>query len=165
MKKAQILLIEACEKANIPIASYGFTEQYGAKLKNIIYPFKPYNRFTNIEKGFIGGIESRWGNRDTLSLQWGIDELAKYPEDIRLLIIISDGEPCFNEEENYDTMRFIVKQAEARNIDILCLYVGPQKPDVLDHVRYMYPGRSIIVSKHLAAELTRHVKRIIRRKK
>lgn len=168
MRKAQVLMIESCEKANIPVASYGFTEDYtsgSSSIETLIFPFKPYNRFSSIEKGFVGGINSRGGNRDTLSLQWAVDELATFPEDVRLLIMLSDGEPCFESGEDYNTMRSIVQQAEKRGIEILCLYVGPQEKRVLDNVRYMYPGRSIIVSKQLQRELTRHVKRIIRKRK
>jgi hypothetical protein len=164
MRKAQTLLIESCEAANVPVAAYGFTEEYG-DYSTVIYPFKPYGRFTHVEKGFIGGMDSRWGNRDTLALQWAVDELAKYPEDVRLLIMLSDGEPCFEDGETYDTMRSIVQQAEKRGIDILCLYVGPQYANVIDRVHYMYPGKSIVVSKHMTRELTRHVKRIIRKRK
>jgi hypothetical protein len=164
MKKAQILMIEACEKANLPVASYGFTENYHGD-GNIIFPFKPYGQLTPIEKGFIGGIDDRWGNRDTISLQWAVNELANYTENVRVLVMLSDGEPCFAENEDYDTMRSIVLQAEKRCIEVLCLYVGPQEARVLDRVRYMYPSRSIIVSNNLAQSLVRHVKRIIRKKR
>ncbi len=163
MKRAQVLMLEACEKANLPVASYGFTEDY--REGNIIYPLKPYGRFSSTEKGFVGGLESMCGNRDTVALQWAVDELGKYTEDVRVLIMLSDGEPCFADNEDYDTMRSIVLQAEKRGIEVLCLYVGPQQPAILDRVRYMYPGKSIIVSKNLALELSRHVKQIIRRKR
>jgi hypothetical protein len=164
MKKAQILLIEACESAHLPVASYGFTEDYDDD-GNIIFPFKPYGRMTPIERGYIGGINARFGNQDTISLQWAVNELAYYTEDIRVLVMLSDGEPCFAENEDYDTMRSIVLQAEKRGIEVLCLYVGPQDPRVLDCVRYMYPSRSIIVSNNLAQSLVRHVKRIIRKRR
>lgn len=105
---------------------------------------------TPIEKGFIGGIDDRWGNRDTISLQWAVNKLANYTEDVRVLIMLSDGEPCFAENEDNDTMRSIFLQAETEGIEVLCLYVGPQEPRVLDRVRYMYPSRSIIVSNNSA---------------
>ncbi|MDQ0255522.1 hypothetical protein J2S74_002904 [Evansella vedderi] len=168
MRKAQILMVEACEKANLPVASYGFTEEFSCSsgtTANKIYPFKPYGRFTNTEKGFIGGIEPEMGNRDTVSLQWAVNELSNHDEDIRLLIMISDGLPCFSGGENRDTMRHIVQQAEKQGIDVLCLYVGPQDQRIIDEVQYMYPGRSIIVSNHLSRELSRHVKRVIRQRR
>ncbi|MBP1931790.1 hypothetical protein [Ammoniphilus resinae] len=163
MKKAQVLMVEACDKANLPVASYGFTEDY--REESIIYPLKPYGRFSSTEKGFIGGVDAMYGNRDTLALQWAVDELARYPEDVRVLIMLSDGEPCFADHEDYDTMRSIVLQAEKRGIEVLCLYVGPQEPRILEVVRQMYPGRSIIVSNNLAKSLTTHVKRIIRKRR
>jgi hypothetical protein len=163
MKKAQVLLIEACEKANLPVATYAFTENYSKG--NLIFPLKPYGRLTDVEKGFVGGLDSEDGNRDTVSLQWTVDELSQYDESVRVVLMISDGEPCFERGEDYDTMRSIVQQAGKKGIEILCLYVGPQNKDTIERVRHMYPGRSIIVSHDLARELTRHVKRIIRQKK
>jgi hypothetical protein len=163
MKKAQVLLIEACEKANLPVATYAFTEHYSKG--NLIFPLKPYGRLTDVERGFVGGLDAESGNRDTVSLQWAVDELNQYNEDVRVVLMISDGEPCFEHGEDYDTMRSIVQQAEKKGIEILCLYVGPQNVRTIERVRHMYPGRSIIVSHDLARELTRHVKRIIRQKK
>ncbi|KIV58924.1 hypothetical protein AM501_24020 [Aneurinibacillus migulanus] len=161
MKRANTLLMESCQKAGVPIALYGFTEDYHA---NCIFPLKPYGRFTDMEKAFIGGLKPMIGNRDTISLQWAINELSKFGEDIKLLLMISDGLPCFAENEDQDTMRSIVQQAEKRGVDVLCLYIGPQRKDIIDNVHYMYPGKSIIVSKSLPRELTRHIKRIIKRR-
>ncbi|MFC5449140.1 hypothetical protein ACFPOG_12780 [Paenibacillus aestuarii] len=163
MRKAQTLLIESCEEAKIPVAAYGFTEDYNDG--TLIHPFKPYGRFTNVEKGFIGGFNPKDGNRDTVALQWAVDELAKYTEDIRLLIMLSDGEPCFGPDEDYDTMRSIVQQAEKRGIDVLCLYCGPQYKNTIERVQFMYPGKALIVSKFLARELSTAVKRIIRKRR
>lgn len=163
MRKAQTLLIESCEEANIPVATYGFTEDYNDG--TVIYPFKPFGRFSNVEKGFIGGFDPMYGNRDTVALQWAVDELGKQTEDIRLLIMLSDGEPCFGPGEDYDTMRSNVQQAEKRGIDVLCLYCGPQYPDTIQRVQYMYPGKSLVVSKFLDRELSTAVKRIIRKRR
>lgn len=162
MRKAQTLLIEACEAAKIPVSAFGFTEFVD---DTVIFPFKPFGRFSNVEKGFIGGFDSMSGNRDTVALQWAVDELAKYNDDIRLLLMLSDGEPCFSAGEDYDTMRSIVQQAEKRGIDVLCLYVGPQNIHTIKRVQHMYPGRSLIVSKHLSRELSTAVKRIIRKRR
>lgn len=161
MRKAQVLVVEACERAHLPIATYGFTEDVD---ETVIFPLKPFGRFSALEKSFIGGISPEWGNRDTLALQWAVDQLVAYPEEIKLLFMLSDGEPCFSKGEDYNTMRSIVLQAEKRGVDVLCLYIGPQHQEVLDRVRYMYPGRSIIVSNNLARELQRHMKRLIRKR-
>lgn len=160
MLMAQVLLCEACEKANLPVASYGFTED--DDYRTIIYPFKPYGRFSNTEKGFLGAMEPRGGNRDTLALQWAVNELRKYPEEIRFLILITDGEPCFARGEDPSTMRNIVLEAVNNGIEVLAFYIGPKESYVIDRIKYMYPGRNVIVSHQLSKALNTHIKRIIR---
>ncbi|MGF7033466.1 RNase P/RNase MRP subunit p29 [Paenibacillus mucilaginosus] len=162
IRKALILMTAACEKATIPNAAYAFTEMYS---DTEIYPLKPFGRFTAIEKGFLGAIEDESGNRDTVALQFIINEMQKYDEAIRLVVMISDGEPCFRGGEDQNTIRHMVQQAEKQGIDVLCLYCGPQIKSTLDMVRHMYPGGAINVGGSLTRELSKHVKRIIRRRK
>lgn len=161
IRKSLILMTAACEKASIPNAAYAFTEYDDT----VIFPLKPYGRFGNIEKGFLGGIEAESGNRDTLALQHMINEMSMHNEGIRLVIMISDGAPCFERHEDQNTMRLMVQQAEKQGIDVLCLYCGPERQDIIKMVQHMYPGGAINVGKNLARDLSRHVKRIIRKRR
>ncbi|RRJ54987.1 hypothetical protein EHV15_36070 [Paenibacillus oralis] len=182
MKKAMVLLSEATEAAKIPTAVYAFTEdRYSEidgrimypltgsedpktiKLGTIIHPLKPYGRLGNVEKGFIGALEPQNGNRDTLALQWAVDALKPYHESIRLLIVLSDGEPCFSANEDENTMRSIVQQAQKQGIDVLCLFIGPEHS--FPAVKNMYPGGAIFVSKNLIRDLTQQVMQIIKRRR
>jgi hypothetical protein len=159
MRQAAILLTEACERINLPAAVYGYTE-YSYTTQHI---FKPFGRFTDLERATIGGVEPESGNRDTLSLQWAINQMEQHDEDIRLIVMMSDGLPVFDRNEDKDTMRDLVLQAEKKDIDVLCLFVG--SPRLASEVHYMYPGKAIVVSNNLSRELSRHVKRIIRKRR
>lgn len=161
IRKALILMTASCEKAGIPNAAFAFTEYNDT----VIFPLKPYGRFGSTEKGFIGGIEAEEGNRDTLALRQMIQDMSQYKEDIRLVIMLSDGLPCFASNEDETTMRFMVQQAEKQGIDVLCLYCGPESPHILKIVQHMYPGGAIHVGRSLPRDLSRHVKRIIRKRR
>jgi hypothetical protein len=181
MRNAMILLSESAESAKIPMAAYGFTENMyqltpsvkigrdvdhsnpNAKQGTIIYPFKPFGKFGNVEKGFLGGVISESGNRDTLALQWGVNELMKYREGVRLLIVLSDGEPCFEDNEDEQTMRSIVQQAQKKGIDVLCLFIGEAYS--FEMVKFMYPGGALLVTKNLPRDLTAQVTQIIKRRR
>lgn len=180
MKKAIVLLSEATQVAKIPTAVYAFTESSYAqsngaihypagsltgssKRGTIIFPLKPFGKLTKVEKGFIGGLEPQDGNRDTVALQWAVNELKRYREAVRLLIVISDGQPNFGPNENENTMKSIVQQARRDGIDVLCLFIGADY--YFDNVKKMYPGGAIFVSKNLARDLTQHVLQIIKRRR
>ncbi|MCY9665833.1 hypothetical protein M5X11_12800 [Paenibacillus alginolyticus] len=161
IRKSLILMSAACEKASIPNAAYAFTEYDDT----VIFPLKPYGRFGTTEKSFLGGIEDESGNRDTLALQYMINDMSKYKEGIRIVVMISDGMPCFERNEDENTMRLMVQQAEKHGIDVVCLYCGPERANIIKMVQHMYPGGAINVGKNLARDLSRHVKRIIRKRR
>ncbi|MED3576025.1 hypothetical protein [Cytobacillus praedii] len=163
IKKSMLLLLEACVDAKIPSTAYAFTEYDG---DTIIYPVKPNpNHYSEEEKGYLGAITPEYGNRDPLALQWAINQIAKRDEEIRLLIILSDGLPIFSRDEGPETIRQMVEKAEKNGIDVLCLFVGEPEKHVLNLVRVMYPGRAIFANKDIARELQKHIKRIIRQRR
>lgn len=170
MQKAAVLITEACEKAKVPHYSYAFTDDEEVKnsrdYKTMIFPLKPTNQLTNREKGYIGGMHAIGGNRDTLVLQWTVDQIAKQQEDIKLLIMVSDGIPNFKAGvEDETTMRTIVQKAEKQGIDVLCLFVGDHAPETIEYVRYMYNNHVISVESNIAREMSKQIKRIIRKRR
>lgn len=159
IQKAMQLLLEACVEAGVPSTAHAFTESDDT----IIYPIKPNpHRYGDEEKGYLGALVPEYGNRDTLALQWSVDQIAMRNEDIRLIIMLSDGLPIFEPEENPQTIRNMVEKAEKQGIDVLCLFVGDPQQHVMNVVKEMYPGRAIFADRNIARELQKHVKRIIR---
>lgn len=161
MREALILLIEAATLADIPNVAYAFTEM----AETIIFPLKTNPiKFSEQNKEAIGGIQPMGGNRDTLALQYLLDQIDDRSERIRLAIMISDGIPCFEGKETPATITQMVKGAEKKGIDVLCLFVG-REGRALDTAKVMYPGRVIHADKNVAKQLQIHVKRIMRIKK
>ncbi|MCM3130147.1 MULTISPECIES: hypothetical protein [unclassified Paenibacillus] len=186
MKRAIVLLSEATQSAKIPTAAYAFTDSDYVQHENgevqypvpddqsiperavinhasIVFPLKPFGKLTDVEKGFIGGLEPQVGNRDTIALQWAVNELRRYRESIRLLIVLSDGQPWFQEGEDENTMKSIVQQAQQNGIDVICLFIGSGY--AFETVKKMYPGGAIFVSKNLARDLSQNVMQIIKRRR
>lgn len=167
MQKSAVLITEGCEKAKVPHYSYAFTEEWtDTGNASVIYPLKPTNALTNREKGYIGGMRALMGNRDTLVLQWTVDQISKRQEEIKLLIMISDGMPIFEAGvEDESTMRNIVLKAEKQGIDVLCLFVGDHDTSTIEKVRYMYNNHVISVESNIAREMQKQVKRIIKKRR
>ncbi|WP_182101643.1 hypothetical protein [Niallia taxi] len=164
MRKNLILGVLAAEEAGISCGAYGFHEGRDTE----IFPLKPFNRkLGEEEKSFLGGLSDLSGNRDTLALQWSINQLEKRDESVKVLFMISDGQPCFSGQENEDTMTALVKQAHKKGIDVLCLYIGPLDSYAVDAVKRMYPNGAIIVDNpaQLPRVMGMHVKRIVRQRR
>ncbi|MCP1161410.1 hypothetical protein [Bacillus infantis] len=163
MKKALQLLLEACIEADVPSNAYAFTEIEDG---SIIYPIKSHpERFSDDEKSCLGGIREEYSNRDTLALQWAINQISAKEENIRILIMLSDGIPIFGPDEDPFTIRNMVEKAEKSGIDVLCLFVGQPKQEIMDVVKSMYPGRAIFAEQNISKELQKQVKRIIRQRR
>ncbi|ADC52174.1 Nitric oxide reductase activation protein (plasmid) [Alkalihalophilus pseudofirmus OF4] len=166
MKQAAILLAEACQRINLPLSMHGFSTDFleeACTYVDEIYPLVSFESgLKDYNRSLIGGVHPRRTNHDPAALAWGYEQLKKRKEDIRLLIMISDGLPCFEGNEDTSTMSTLVKQAEKEGIETLCLFIGDHSPVIIDQVREMYPSRSIIAKSGLIKETERHVKRIIR---
>lgn len=161
IKNCLVTLAESTHELKIPTCIYAFTENENVD----IYPIKPFGRLGVLEKGFIGGLEDMNGNRDTLALQYIVDEMKKYREEVRVIFMISDGQPCFERNEGPDTMRSIVLQAEKMGIHVICLYCGPEHKQTLDLVTHMYPGGAINVGVNMGRDLSNRLKKIIAKHK
>lgn len=165
MRDSITLLLEAATLASIPNIAYAFTEDYEDTYFTEIYQLKSDpDSFTNAHKAAIGGITPLQGNRDSLALQYLLNQVESRTENIRLAIMISDGIPNFHPLESPSTISEMVKRAQKNGIDVLCLFVGNEGAD-LDMAKIMYPGRVIHAEKNVAKQLQLHVKRIMRHRR
>lgn len=87
-KKACVVLTEACEKLNIPIAIVAHNASYP---DFYLYHFKRFNG--KKDKYSIPFMTTNHCNRDGLALLYAGEMLKKRPEPIKLLISITDGQP------------------------------------------------------------------------
>ncbi|MEK4487978.1 hypothetical protein MHH81_20940 [Psychrobacillus sp. FSL H8-0484] len=166
MRRSLTLLLEASHSIHLPSEAYAFTEKevdYTKEYYTHIFRLKPKaTLFTESNRAAIGGITHSEGNRDTVALNFLLEQVRKRSEGIRLAIMLSDGEPIFERNEGPETIEKMVKQAEKEGIDVLCLFIGNHSEYTVERVKSMYPGRVIFAQKGIASELQKHVKRIIR---
>lgn len=159
MKQSLILLNEVCEQIKLPLEIFAFTETRHTE----IYPLKPFNKSTNLEKSFIGAIKAEEGNRDSLALQWIINRAQNYVEELRIIFMISDGLPTFSKNEDLYTIRNMVQVANKKGIDVVCLFIG--NPRNFNQVKTMYPGHAILVTNNLQRDLINQLTKIIKKRK
>lgn len=85
-----IILQNFCEQLNIPIAIYGHsTGYYNCEL----YSYLEFDTYTKKDKYRLVDIGARGCNRDGAALRYAAERLMTRPEEAKLLILVSDGQP------------------------------------------------------------------------
>ena len=89
-RSASIILHDFCKGLDIPVAIYGHTEEDDVEL----YAYAEFDSIDNKDHYRLMDMSARCGNRDGAALRYVAERLMTRPEAIKLLIIISDGQPA-----------------------------------------------------------------------
>jgi len=90
-RAAAIILYDFCKALEIPVMVYGHsTNGRGVDL----YSYAEFEAIDRDDCCRLMDITARGGNRDGAALRYVAEQMAKRHEDIRMLILISDGQPA-----------------------------------------------------------------------
>lgn len=137
MKQARLCalcLYEFCRSAGIPILIYGHhtdNKQYRRVQNETVYlhSLAEFDADCN-DKYRIAGIEANGCNRDGAAIIFVGEKLAKRPEKIKLLFLISDGFPnasCYRGKEAEADLLQIKEKLEKKRITMLMAAIGEDK--------------------------------------
>ena len=128
-RSASIILHDFCKGLDIPVAVYGHTEYRDVEL----YAYAEFDSIDNKDQYRLMDMSARSGNRDGAALRYAAERLLTRPEAIRLLIVISDGQPAadnyYGTEAEAD-LRGIKKEYTARGIEMFAAAIGSDKPNI-----------------------------------
>jgi len=128
-RSASIILHDFCKGLGIPIAIYGHTEDENVEL----YAYAEFDSMDNKDQYRLMDMSSRSGNRDGAAMRFVAERLMTRPEEIKLLFIISDGQPAasgyYGTEAEAD-LRGIKKEFSAKGIQIFAAAIGSDKPNI-----------------------------------
>ena len=119
-KKSAILLEYALRKLNIPLIICGHDESVSRDVN--IYSYVDFD--TNDDKDCyrLAGVQARSNNADGCAITYMAKKLVQRPEEIKVLIVISDGEPAaysYYYKENLDNDCVeAIKQARKKDIKV-----------------------------------------------
>lgn len=128
-RSASIILHDFCKGLDIPVAIYGHTEYDDVEL----YAYAEFDSIDNKDQYRLMDMSARCGNRDGAALRYAAERLMTRPEAIKLLIIISDGQPA---GEHYSgtaaeaDLRGIKKEYTAKGIQLFAAAIGSDKPNI-----------------------------------
>lgn len=90
-RAAAIILHDFCDSLDIPIMVYGHsTDGRGVAL----YSYAEFDGFDSDDRYWLMDIGARSNNRDGAALRFVAERLSKRPEAVKLLILVSDGQPA-----------------------------------------------------------------------
>lgn len=129
-RTAAVVMYDFCVSLGIPLAMYGHTEySEGVDLYN-------YTEFDSVDKNDryrVMDMSARCGNRDGAALRFVAERLSQRPEKIKLLIIISDGQPAgcgYGGTAAEADLRGIKKEYKNKGVTMFAAAIGDDKPNI-----------------------------------
>ena len=136
--KAALLLHDFCTGLNIPVAVAGHNAERGVRVNYYIY--SDYEQISGKDRfrtarmaASLTKMRADNCNRDGAALTISAKLLEKRQEQVRLLIIISDGRPNdegYGGEEAARDIQTIVKQCKQKGIEVLACAIGDDKENI-----------------------------------
>ena len=86
-----IILYDFCRALDIPIMVYGHSTSSG---RVDLYSYAEFDAIDRDDRYRLMDISSRGSNRDGAALRYVAEQLAKRTEDVKILMLVSDGQPA-----------------------------------------------------------------------
>lgn len=163
-RAAAIILYDFCESLGIPVMVYGHsTDYYDGHNSVELFSYAEFDGFDRDDKYRLMDISARGSNRDGAALRYVAENLAKRPEAVKLLILVSDGQPA--DSGYYGTaaeedLRGIKQEYQRKGILFVAAAIGNDK----QNIERIYGDSFLDISdlNQLPTKLTNVVKRHIR---
>ena len=94
-RAAAIILYDFCQSLDIPVMVYGHSTGYkdgGGTVE--LYSYAEFDSIDRDDKYRLMDITARDSNRDGAALRYVAEQLSRRPETVKLLILVSDGQPA-----------------------------------------------------------------------
>ncbi len=127
-----IVLYDFCQSLQIPVTIYGHTTP-DCEAGVALYSYAEFDSLDTSDRYRLMDMSARNGNRDGAALRYVAEHLSKRPENQKLLIIISDGQPAdygyYGTEAEAD-LRGIKKEYSKKGIILFAAAIGSDKENI-----------------------------------
>lgn len=127
-----IVLYDFCQSLKIPVTIYGHTTP-DCETGVALYSYAEFDSLDTTDRYRLMDMSARNGNRDGAALRYVAEHLSKRPENQKLLIIISDGQPAdygyYGTEAEAD-LRGIKKEYSKKGIILFAAAIGSDKENI-----------------------------------
>ena len=129
-RAAAIILHDFCESLDIPVMIYGHSTS-GNSVD--LYSYAEFEGFDNDDKYRLMDIHARGSNRDGAALRYVAERLSKRNEDVKILILVSDGQPAhsgYSGTAAEEDLRGIKQEYQRKGILFIAAAIGDDKENI-----------------------------------
>lgn len=159
-RAAAIILYDFCQSLGIPIMVYGHsTSGRGVSL----YSYAEFDSIDRDDKYRLMDISARASNRDGAALRFVAEQLSKRTEEVRLLMLVSDGQPAasgYSGTAAEEDLRGIKQEYKRKGILFVAAAIGDDK----QNIERIYGDSFLDITdlNQLPTKLTAVIKRFLR---
>ncbi|ANU53021.1 VWA domain-containing protein [Acutalibacter muris] len=159
-RAAAIILHDFCDSLDIPVMVYGHSTGWDSVE---LYSYAEFDGFDSDDRYRLMDIGARGSNRDGAALRYVAERLSKRPEAVKLLILVSDGQPAddgYSGTAAEEDLRGIKQEYQRKGIIFVAAAIGNDKPSI----QRIYGDSFLDITdlEQLPGKLTAVVKRHIR---
>jgi cobalamin biosynthesis protein CobT len=128
-RAASIILYDFCRALKIPVMIYGHSTDSGVDL----YSYAEFDDIGRDDCVRLMDISARSSNRDGAALRFVAEQLIKRPEEVKILILISDGQPAdsgYYGSAAEEDLRGIKYEYSRKGVIFVAAAIGDDKDDI-----------------------------------
>lgn len=125
-----IILYDFCHTLGIPIMVYGHSTSSN---RVDLYSYAEFDAIDRDDRYRMMDISSRGSNRDGAALRYVAEQLAKRTEDVKLLMLVSDGQPAdtgYYGTAAEEDLRGVKQEYQRKGIVFVAAAIGADKANI-----------------------------------
>lgn len=130
-RAAAIILYDFCKSLRIPVMIYGHSAGYSHGVD--LFSYAEFEDIDSSDKYRLMDISARGCNRDGAALRFVAEQLVKRPEEVKILILVSDGQPSDIDYEGTaaeEDLRGIKTEYRRKGLLFIAAAIGDDKQNI-----------------------------------
>lgn len=133
-RASAIILYDFCQSLGIPVMVYGHSTGYGKNGHSVdLYSYAEFESYDHDDKYRMMDIAARGSNRDGAALRFVAEQLSKRLEQVKILILVSDGQPAdfgYGGTAAEEDLRGIKQEYQRKGILFVAAAIGDDKLNI-----------------------------------
>jgi len=129
-----IILYDFCRSLGIPVMVYGHSTGYSGGASNIdLYSYSEFDEIGGDDKYRMMDISARGSNRDGAALRFVAEQLSKRREEVKILILVSDGQPSdlgYGGTAAEEDLRGVKREYAKKGLLFVAAAIGDDKENI-----------------------------------